>query len=322
MKRKGSFVILIAVLLSMVFAGTAFAGTWKQGGGVDEGRWWYERDDGSYPAGGWEWIDGNYDGVSECYYFDSEGWMYADTTTPDGYYVNASGAWIENDVVQIKIDLGTVYNSQNVQNDVNTARGAYDENILMPVYKDFTIFNPDRSDVKKITMSCDTGCKMYFTVGVNPKDPTEEDELYQSKRDKTFNIIYGNPSLKPGYTLKVVAIRTEDGARSGVTTIRYEDAHAGNKNRNGNISASSNPDNSSYNNNNTGSSSGSTTGPRLCPVCAGQGTTICTYCHGTGKGQNATIGIGGDVWQGTCPGCGGAKTKTCAGCGGTGYIGY
>ena len=41
---------------------------------------------------GWRWIDGNQDGVSECYYFDAEGWLTS-TTTPDGYTVNADGAW-------------------------------------------------------------------------------------------------------------------------------------------------------------------------------------------------------------------------------------
>ena len=47
---------------------------------------------------GWQWIDGN------CYYLDSqgqnEGALYRNTTTPDGYAVDAEGRWVANGVVQ------------------------------------------------------------------------------------------------------------------------------------------------------------------------------------------------------------------------------
>ena len=47
---------------------------------------------------GWQWIDGN------CYYLDSqgqnEGALYRNTTTPDGYAVDAEGRWIVNGAVQ------------------------------------------------------------------------------------------------------------------------------------------------------------------------------------------------------------------------------
>ena len=49
---------------------------------------------------GWHWIDGNYDGVGECYYFGENHYILTDTVTPDGYTVNTDGAWIENGVVQ------------------------------------------------------------------------------------------------------------------------------------------------------------------------------------------------------------------------------
>ena len=41
------------------------------------------------PTNSWQWIDGNGDGVSESYYFDGNGYMLFNTTTPDGYTVNA-----------------------------------------------------------------------------------------------------------------------------------------------------------------------------------------------------------------------------------------
>ena len=47
---------------------------------------------------GWQWIDGN------CYYLDlqgqNEGALYRNTTTPDGYAVDAEGRWVVNGVVQ------------------------------------------------------------------------------------------------------------------------------------------------------------------------------------------------------------------------------
>ena len=47
---------------------------------------------------GWQWIDGN------CYYLDTqgqnEGALYRNTTTPDGFTVDAEGRWVVNGVVQ------------------------------------------------------------------------------------------------------------------------------------------------------------------------------------------------------------------------------
>lgn len=80
----------------------SFAGTWKTGDGADQNRWWYDFENGSYASNGWHWIDGNNDGVAECYYFDPSGWVLTSTSTPDGYTVNADGAWTENGSVQTK----------------------------------------------------------------------------------------------------------------------------------------------------------------------------------------------------------------------------
>ena len=49
---------------------------------------------------GWQWIDGN------CYYLDPQGQnkgaLYRNTTTPDGYAVDAEGRWVVNGAVQHK----------------------------------------------------------------------------------------------------------------------------------------------------------------------------------------------------------------------------
>lgn len=108
MKKMMKKAILIAVTGLMVvgtvmtsFAGSradGVKGNWKK----NHIGWWWQNEDGSWPSARWEWLDGNQDGVAECYYFDASGYMLANTVTPDGYQVNADGAWIENGVVATK----------------------------------------------------------------------------------------------------------------------------------------------------------------------------------------------------------------------------
>ena len=83
----------------------------KTGEGANQNKWWYVFDDGTYAANGWYWIDGNQDGVAECYYFDGNGWLLANTTTPDGYTVNGNGAWEVDGVIQT--EARAVDNRQN-----------------------------------------------------------------------------------------------------------------------------------------------------------------------------------------------------------------
>lgn len=94
--------ISFSFILTLFFGMTAFAATWRTGAQPNQNRWWYDYEDGTYAANGWQWIDGNSDGTAECYYFDGEGWMAQGETTPDGYEVNENGAWVENGTVQTK----------------------------------------------------------------------------------------------------------------------------------------------------------------------------------------------------------------------------
>lgn len=76
----------------------AYAGTWSNQGGPNQ--WKYYIDDNTYAADGWYWIDGDQDGMEECYYFDKNGQMLADTRTPDGFQVNSDGFWTVSGQVQ------------------------------------------------------------------------------------------------------------------------------------------------------------------------------------------------------------------------------
>lgn len=65
-------------------------------------------------------IDGNNDGIVECYYFDQYGYMVANTTQ-DGYMLNADGQWVNNGVVQTK---SVEYSASN--NDYNAVGTSVD----------------------------------------------------------------------------------------------------------------------------------------------------------------------------------------------------
>lgn len=66
---------------------------WRQ----DNHGWWYSLIDKTEYGANWAtgWKEINY----KWYYFGSDGYMWHDTTTPDGYKVGSDGAWITNTLV-------------------------------------------------------------------------------------------------------------------------------------------------------------------------------------------------------------------------------
>lgn len=53
-----------------------------------QGKWYYLRESCMMAKSQWMWIDG------ECYCFAADGSLYMNCTTPDGYKVDETGAWI------------------------------------------------------------------------------------------------------------------------------------------------------------------------------------------------------------------------------------
>lgn len=104
-KSKKAVGYFMAVAMMVMMPATAFASGWQH----NVTGWWYGTNETNttWHANCWQWIDGNNDGIAECYYFDQNGYMLASTTTPDGFTVNADGAWTVNGVVQTKIVANT-----------------------------------------------------------------------------------------------------------------------------------------------------------------------------------------------------------------------
>lgn len=92
--------VTVMTVIPGLFSGTAFAKGWQQ----ETAGWKYylNNDNTNWYVNSWQWLDNNGDGVAECYRFNPVGYMYANTTTPDGCTVNADGAWTQNGIVQTK----------------------------------------------------------------------------------------------------------------------------------------------------------------------------------------------------------------------------
>ena len=115
-------VFMTASLFIALSANLTFASGWTKG--ISKNAWWYDFGNGDYFKSSWQWIDGNQDGIAECYCFDENGWMYENTITPDGYTVNENGAWTVNNIVQTKTsDLIP----KNNTNNGNTASNNFTE---------------------------------------------------------------------------------------------------------------------------------------------------------------------------------------------------
>lgn len=113
MKKNMKKILAAGISASMVMmaAFPAFAGQWQQTEGSGSNQWWYEEDDGSYPANQWKeiestWYHFNSDGYLDIgwkyisgkwYYMEDSGAMTAGTMY-DGGYLNANGAWISTPV--------------------------------------------------------------------------------------------------------------------------------------------------------------------------------------------------------------------------------
>ena len=69
-------------------SGPGMVSTSNEGWEENQGTWRYRQTDGTYVTNGWyQTSDGKW------YYFGADSVMLANTTTPDGYYVGADGAW-------------------------------------------------------------------------------------------------------------------------------------------------------------------------------------------------------------------------------------
>ena len=109
----GSLFVLASFVF--LFSGTAKA-DWVRGN--SKNAWWYDLGNGNYYKSSWQWIDGNHDGIAECYCFDENGWMFENAITPDRFTVNENGAWTVDNIVQTK--SANLISQNNTNNNTDT----------------------------------------------------------------------------------------------------------------------------------------------------------------------------------------------------------
>lgn len=190
-------------VMAFGMASISFAGSW----GKNSNGWFYLNDDGSYATSTWQWIDGNNDGIAECYYFDNAGYLLTDTIIDDSQ-VNSDGAWINNGVVQTKqvqkqSAAGTNSNAGILQ------PGTYH---LKSGYCNWTVAY-DFNNIEKGTTNFDENINEYIILtgdsnklnfefynttvynGYVTSEPLKMKGTFTRKSDGTYEVsnIYGNP---------------------------------------------------------------------------------------------------------------------------------
>ena len=128
--RKKTALLVLSAGLSVLTAIPAFASGWQK----NETGWWYgtNADNSTWHSNGWQWLDGNGDGIAECYYFDGNGYLAVNTVI-DGSTVDGNGAWTVNGVVQTKI-VGGQQNNNELQRWIGTYVKTDDQNCWLEVY--------------------------------------------------------------------------------------------------------------------------------------------------------------------------------------------
>lgn len=107
MRKRWNIVTVALTLCLAVHPMSALAGEVETGWLHDGSGWRYYFENGECPTKDWAWLDGNYDGIAECYYFGSDGYLVTGTVV-DGDTVNSDGAWVIDGVVQTRYGTGFI----------------------------------------------------------------------------------------------------------------------------------------------------------------------------------------------------------------------
>ena len=171
--KKFIKVLSLSCILSSFFTLTAFAGAWL----TAKDGWWYRYDDGSYPTSQWVWLDGDNDGVSECYYFNERGYLITNTHSPDGCYVDANGAWVDSGRVQTRGQkkqasrfrrdwIYGVYQCHDEYLDAEMELGYYSDSGAMYIRIEGNLsYSPYSLGAFTSQVVYDTGNNSYYAVG-------------------------------------------------------------------------------------------------------------------------------------------------------------
>ncbi|RJW53983.1 DUF3298 domain-containing protein [Clostridiales bacterium TF09-2AC] len=92
-------ILSATVGISIMFTMNSFAGTWRKRDNKESDMYtWRYMNSNSIQPEGWKWIDGNKDGIYECYYIKDE--IMQENIRIDGRDINGDGQWTVKGVIQ------------------------------------------------------------------------------------------------------------------------------------------------------------------------------------------------------------------------------
>ena len=121
---------IAAISACLVIPSMAATAQWKRN---DKG-WWYEEANGSYPTATWKLINNKwyyFDGIGYMaesrwignYYVGADGAMLVSTVTPDGYYVDETGKWMEGKSASLHVSKGSAAGKRRSGGGGGSSRG-------------------------------------------------------------------------------------------------------------------------------------------------------------------------------------------------------
>lgn len=182
------------------------AGTWVHDANGSKYRLYND----TYCRNGWYWLDGNEDGIAECYMFDNNGYAYKNTTTPDNFIVNADGCWVLNGVVQTK---HVSYDNTTSASDVNrVTTTAYNINSSGPGE-----LTPGFTDSEgEGWKSTGTAIKYQLSDGTYARGgwywlDGDDNGIYECYYFGDDGVLYVNTTTPDGYTVGSIGAWEENG---------------------------------------------------------------------------------------------------------------
>ena len=192
--------VLLGGFLSVSMCFTSFAAWVSDGNG-----WWFDNGNGTWPASCWLWVDGNQDGQAECYYFQQNGYIMLNSTTPDGYIVDTNGAWVVDGVVQKRFT--TVSNNNYTTTGSKTSNNNKSSNTTKKKEGKSSQSTKNESESNKTTKTENTASnestkatkKELDSVMLYDLDPVQSKYTYNESSGKTVQGKLLSNVLRAGY---------------------------------------------------------------------------------------------------------------------------
>ncbi|MDO4961146.1 MAG: SH3 domain-containing protein [Eubacteriales bacterium] len=191
----------------------------------DASKWvYYEKSTGTFLNDGWHWLDGNNDGIAECYYFYSDGSL-AVSTTVDGYAVNEDGKWInESGAIETKsaaVNSATASSSGTSAGSIISAgTGTSAGSIISTGTGSGTATAGTAAGQMKKVSYADIIMKAAEVSGVSPY--VLASAILQEQGKGTSDLISGNSSSYPGiYNYYNTGAYAHDGMSAVTAGLKY-----------------------------------------------------------------------------------------------------